>query len=88
MANQEHLDILKQGVEAWNQWRKDHPAINPDLREADLREAIIGWTTFANIDLSTVKGLETVKHLGPSTIGIDTVYLSSGNIPEGVRRFV
>ena len=22
MANQEHLDILKQGVEFWNQWRK------------------------------------------------------------------
>jgi hypothetical protein len=22
MASQEHLDILKQGVEVWNQWRK------------------------------------------------------------------
>ena len=25
MANEEHLRILKQGVDAWNQWRKDHP---------------------------------------------------------------
>ena len=22
MAKQEHLDILKQGVKAWNEWRK------------------------------------------------------------------
>jgi hypothetical protein len=28
------------------------------------------------------KGLETVRHNGPSTIGIDTIYRSKGNIPE------
>ncbi len=39
MANQEHLDILKQGVETWNQWRKEHPEIQPDLGEAILNEA-------------------------------------------------
>ena len=36
MANQEHLDILKQGVEAWNQWRKEHHDIQLDLSEVDL----------------------------------------------------
>jgi len=36
MANQQHLDILKQGVEIWNQWREEHPDITPDLREADM----------------------------------------------------
>src|SRR5258708_548316 len=36
MANQEHLDILKQGVEIWNQWRKENPSIGVDLREANL----------------------------------------------------
>jgi hypothetical protein len=24
MANQEHLEILKQGVEVWNQWGLDY----------------------------------------------------------------
>jgi uncharacterized protein YjbI with pentapeptide repeats len=36
MANQEHLEILKQGVEVWNRWREEHADIRPDLSEADL----------------------------------------------------
>lgn len=39
MANQEHLDILKQGVDTWNAWRKQHKEALPDFREADLQEA-------------------------------------------------
>ena len=39
-------------------------------------------TIFGDVDLSRVKGLETVDHGGPSTIGIDTIYLSQGKIPE------
>ncbi len=42
----------------------------------------MGYTNFGNVDLSTVKGIETIKHHGPSLIGIDTVYRSQGNIPE------
>ena len=33
MANEEHLARLKQGVEAWNQWRTAHSEIQPDLSE-------------------------------------------------------
>ena len=43
-------------------------------------------TVFGNIDLSTVKGLETVRHYSPSTIGIDTIYASHGNIPEAFLK--
>ena len=39
MAKQEHVDLLKQGIEVWNQWREKHPGIRPDLRGADLRNA-------------------------------------------------
>jgi uncharacterized protein YjbI with pentapeptide repeats len=52
-----------------------------DLSLADLNEAIVGSTTFANLDLSKAKGLETVRHSGPSSIGIDTIYKSKGKIP-------
>lgn len=36
IANPIHLEILQEGVEAWNRWRKDHPEIKPDLRRASL----------------------------------------------------
>jgi hypothetical protein len=53
-----------------------------NLRDADLSGATLRQTFFGDVDLSTVKGLETVKHLGPSTIGIDTIIRSQGKIPE------
>ena len=211
MANQEHLDILKQGVEVWNQWRKEHIETRYDFREADLRGAdlnhanlsrstlykanlssanlrnatlsganleranlseaelrlaylvdanlsnadlsnadlsnvefgtsstgytdintrthvrevdtvsprypaklaganlaganlfgvnltgvdltganlswaLVGLTIFGDLDLRAVKGLETISHEGPSTIGIDTIYRSKGNIPEAFLK--
>lgn len=176
MTNKEHLNILKQGAEAWNRWRKENPEIQPDLsgaylsgvnlsgvnlRGADLRganlhkvnlsganfhkadlsraclfrvclneahlseayliaanlsevnlykanlsgvnllganvtaanlvgadigNATIGRTTFGDINLSAVEGLETVRHIGPSTIGIDIIYRSRGNIPKVFLR--
>jgi hypothetical protein len=187
MANQEYLDILKQGVEVWNKWRQEHRYILLDLRgvrlrgvdlrgvdlsetnlfgadlsgadlsgadlsaaflrevylrganlteanvsEADLSEADLNranlrganlseanlteanvsgadlseadlnranlnranlnnanfdkaevlFTIFGDTDLRHVKGLDTVNHRGPSTIGIDTIYRSQGVISE------
>src|SRR5216683_4120248 len=44
MANQEHLDLLKQGVEVWNKWRLEHQGIQVDLRGADLSEVNLRGT--------------------------------------------
>ncbi len=52
-----------------------------NLEGADFTNAIIGATLFGNVDLSNVKGLESLVHLGPSTIGIDTIYKSRGRVP-------
>lgn len=52
------------------------------LSGANLHRASVGQTVFADIDLSQCKGLETVSHHGPSTVGVDTVYRSKGEIPE------
>jgi hypothetical protein len=146
MANPEHFKILMEGIDAWNQWRKEHQEIAPglsgavlpgavlteaelsgaDLRGADLRGAVlvgamlldahlaqadlrgailieadlsgahldgsdftgarVGRTVFGDNDLSKVKGLETVQHKGPSTLGIDTIYKTKGDIPEAFLR--
>ena len=48
----------------------------------NLEKAQLGWTVFANVNLSETSGLETAHHTGPSSIGIDTLYMSNGNIPD------
>ena len=57
-----------------------------DLSRADLTEARIGMTTFGSTAMGYVLGLETVEHLGPSVIGVDTVYFSQGQIPDVFLR--
>ena len=52
MANEEHLAILRKGVEAWNAWREAHPDVRPDLRAADLVGAILPWANLAGADLA------------------------------------
>jgi hypothetical protein len=186
MANQEQLDILKQGVEVWNKWREENSKVEIDLSGAELRDIWLNFANFQNanligadfskafldradfsganltgayffashlnsadfytanlsgadlpvaymnnaylvsahlidanlfradlglvdfrnarlngadltnaklfstnfgaVDLSKVEGLEKVIHEGPSTIGIDTIYLSQGNIPEAFLK--
>jgi len=56
------------------------------LLAADLSGAICVDTAFVSVDLSTVKGLEQVRHLGPSSLGIGTIYKSRGNIPSEFLR--
>jgi uncharacterized protein YjbI with pentapeptide repeats len=41
MANAEHLEVLKEGVEAWNQGRVENPG-PVDLSGADLIGANVG----------------------------------------------
>ena len=151
MANPEHVKILQQGVDAWNNWRGENPRIRPDLSSEDLRGVNLNWIKFVDCDLrwvnlggadltgadvgssqfvgadlrgaclrdailydtdlsgarlesadltgavtalvvfgdndlSTVEGLEKVEHIGPCTVGIDTIYKSKGNIPEVFLR--
>ena len=59
MANQEQLDILKQGVQAWNQWRDKHPGIRPDFISASLRDADLSGADFTNANLSGVDLIST-----------------------------
>ncbi len=50
--------------------------------ETEFAGALCASAQFINIDLSTARGLETIRHGGPSSIGIDTLYNSGGNIPR------
>jgi uncharacterized protein YjbI with pentapeptide repeats len=63
MADEERLQIIRQGVVAWNKWRKKHAeSFRPelgrafldvtDLREANLREAKLGGADLSGAKLS------------------------------------
>lgn len=176
MANPDHIDKLREGVDSWNQWRRQHPGIIPELGGAELNlknlagvnfdraelsranlsranltdailrnaklnradllnanlsaanlfganlsnsnlsgtdlsrakldraelyganltrtiladtnfdQAKVGVTTFANVDFSQARNLETVRHREPSSIGIDSLYQSRGKIPTEFLR--
>ena len=52
MANKEHLDVIKQGKDIWNAWRKQHPDTRPDFRGADLSRANLSRATLSRANLS------------------------------------
>ncbi|MBI5846077.1 MAG: toll/interleukin-1 receptor domain-containing protein [Deltaproteobacteria bacterium] len=63
MANEEHLAILRQGVEVWNKWREDNPDIRPDLEEADFAGADLSEIDLGNAYLlkANLKGANLFK---------------------------
>jgi uncharacterized protein YjbI with pentapeptide repeats len=62
MACKMHFALLKEAIEAgliegWNNWRKEHPEIRPDLSDADLRyeelrHADLSWAKLSRADLT------------------------------------
>jgi hypothetical protein len=56
------------------------------LKGVDFNGASLGWSFFVNVDLSGSIGLESIKHIGPSYIDIQTFYRSKGKIPVAFLR--
>jgi len=52
MADQSQLDVLLQGVEAWNEWRERNPRNAADPSGANLSGAILEWAYLSGADLS------------------------------------
>ncbi|MBD2247948.1 pentapeptide repeat-containing protein [Nostoc sp. FACHB-888] len=57
MANEEHLAILRQGVQVWNEWRKNNPEIEPVLSNvnfsrADLSDADLSLSNLRKADFT------------------------------------
>jgi hypothetical protein len=56
--------------------------ISTNLNETRMTNCTMVGAKLGDIDLRKVHGLTEVRHAGPSTIGIDTLYRSGGKIPE------
>jgi len=56
MANQKHLDILKQGVETWNRWREQHYDVIAALDRISISDGVsltnLSGANFLNTDFS------------------------------------
>lgn len=56
------------------------------LGGADFTKSEMGSTAITDVDLSKVKGLDSVSHSAPSSIGVDTLYKSRGKISDKFLR--
>ncbi len=52
MAKTYQLNILREGIEAWNAWRREYPEVVPDLRRAHLTGAMLAGADLCNANLS------------------------------------
>jgi uncharacterized protein YjbI with pentapeptide repeats len=55
MANEEQLQILKQGVDVWNKWREENRDVNVDFSEADLIEVKLTGANLNQADIRKAK---------------------------------
>lgn len=96
MANREHLGLLKQGAEAWNDWVKT-AGVRPDLEDADLKganlsgyrlkEAILKGAKLNRADLRRAK-LDNAYLRRANLAGADLsgASLSGANLRHAVLR--
>jgi uncharacterized protein YjbI with pentapeptide repeats len=55
MANPEHLARLREGVTAWNRWRREDPSAEPDLDGEDLSRLKLKGVNFSRTSLVGTK---------------------------------
>jgi hypothetical protein len=68
MANEEHLALIKQGVDAWNKWREEHPDTRPDLSHANLSGADLSEAYVTGADLNLIRA-----NLNGATISLSDI---------------
>jgi uncharacterized protein YjbI with pentapeptide repeats len=54
MANGKHRSMMRKGLRAWNQWRKDNPEIRPDLSGAYIGEVCLIEANLSDVNLCEV----------------------------------
>lgn len=52
MANEKHVELLQQGIGAWNAWREKEPETKPDLREVNLSGANLSKAMLSDANLN------------------------------------
>ncbi len=78
MANGEHLALLRQGVDAWNEWRANNPHIRPNLSFATGNGITIRAAKLSGVDLSRTN----LRRVDLSKADLIGAKLSDANLSE------
>jgi uncharacterized protein YjbI with pentapeptide repeats len=76
MAIKEQVKLLKEGAQAWNDWRKKNPLIEIDLEEADFEEADLSGAILVKVNF--IKANLVGARLGKAYF--DAAYLCEANL--------
>ena len=87
MANEEQLELIKQGVDPWNRWKRQH-ADKADLSGVDLRGTNLSLAELHQADLNTTNlsgvnfskaylyGADLKKELNPRMLAVTRRWIS------------
>jgi hypothetical protein len=82
MANPEHLEILKKGVDVWNEWRRKNPETRPNLQRVSLSNMRLCGVNFNDVNLSEAiaEGTDLTKaYLVGANLQHSIFYVTSGH---------
>lgn len=65
MANPEHVEILKQGVEVWNEWRTNNQGVIPDLSGHFIQDENLGARIIGKINAEG-SGFDHLEQITPN----------------------
>jgi len=81
MANTEQLKTLRQGVDIWNQWRKENPKVVIDLERADLGGANLSGANLSNSNLQgAMLGATNLNDANLSNANLKGAFLTEADL--------
>jgi hypothetical protein len=88
MAYEEHLGILRQGVEVWNRWKRENPEVKVDLHKADLRLTDLGAANLSRVRIDEADlGGANLESADLSGADLSSSNLSDANLVRADLRW-
>jgi uncharacterized protein YjbI with pentapeptide repeats len=83
MANKDHVILLKQGRQVWNEWRQHRSGVSPELSAADLHGMNLFGADLSDADLSdaNLSGAD-LSDASLAGANLSKARLSGANMPE------
>ena len=80
MAEEKHLEMLREGVEVWNKWREQNPDIEPNLESANFTGAILTDAQLYHVNLTDAN----LENANLTRAVLDKAILKNANLTGAV----